>query len=244
MNFMGNLWTMPAVGGTATRISSLSQDTAYPTWSPDGKTIAFQSYKSGTFHVWAMNPDGSNVRELTFGSYDDREPVFSPDGTQIAFSSDRPPAGSSAGVASGSYNVWVLTLATGQLTEITHDAVLSNAYYPTWTPDGSHLTYVDTSHAIDSVAANGQGSVQTLYSNASMTLFSPTYSPDGKNLAYVGQASAGSGGATSVNGGPLTQLFVNGQAVSGNEDVFAFPAPWLSNDTVVYAANGKSGTGM
>jgi hypothetical protein len=57
MNFMGNLWTMPATGGTATRISSLSQDTAYPTWSPDGKTIAFQSYKSGNFHVWAMNPE-------------------------------------------------------------------------------------------------------------------------------------------------------------------------------------------
>ncbi len=125
MNFMGNLWTLPATGGTATRISSLSQDTAYPTWSPDGKTIAFQSYKSGNFHVWAMNPNGSNVRELTFGYYDDREPVFSPDGTQIAFSSDRPPAGSPAGTASGSYNVWVLTLATGQLTEITHDAVIS-----------------------------------------------------------------------------------------------------------------------
>ena len=238
MNFMGNLWTLPATGGTAKRISSLSQDTAYPTWSPDGKTIAFQSYKSGNFHVWAMNPDGSNVRELTFGYYDDREPVFSPDGTQIAFSSDRPPAGSPAGAASGSYNVWVLTLATGQLTEITHDAVLSNAYYPTWTPDGSHITYVDSTHSIDSVAANGQGSVQMLYTNSSMTLFSPTYSPDGKNLAYVGQSSSSSG-PTSVNAGPLTQLFVNGQAVSGNEDVFAFPAPWSSNDTLVYAANGK-----
>jgi Tol biopolymer transport system component len=238
MNFMGNLWTMPAAGGTATRISSLSQDTAYPTWSPDGKTIAFQSYKSGNFHIWAMNPDGSNVRELTFGYYDDREPVFSPDGTQIAFSSDRPVADSPPGTASGSYNVWVLTLATGQLTEVTHDAVLSNAYYPTWTPDGSHITYVDTTHSIDSIAVNGQSPPQALYTNASMTLYSPTYSPDGKHIAYVGQSSA-SGGPTSVNQGPLTQLFVNGQAVSGDEDVFAFPAPWLSNDTLVYAANGK-----
>jgi Tol biopolymer transport system component len=239
INFMGNLWTMPATGGTAKRISSLSQDTAYPTWSPDGKTIAFQSYKSGNFHIWAMNPDGSNVRELTFGYYDDREPVFSPDGTQIAFSSDRPVAGSPPGTASGSYNVWVLTLATGQLTEITHEAVLSNAYYPTWTPDGSHITYVENSHSINSVSADGQGSVQTVYTNAAMTLYSPTYSPDGKNLAYTGQLAVGSGGPTSVNQGPLTELFVNGQAVSGNEDVFAFPAPWLSDDTVVYAANGK-----
>ena len=56
MNLLGNLWTLPASGGTATRTSSLMQDTAYPDWSPDGKTVAFQSYKSGTFHIWAMNP--------------------------------------------------------------------------------------------------------------------------------------------------------------------------------------------
>src|SRR6201986_3538648 len=78
MNFMGNLWTMPAAGGTATRISSLSQDTAYRTWSREGKTITFQSYKSANFHIWAINPDGPNVLELTLGYYEAREPVFSP----------------------------------------------------------------------------------------------------------------------------------------------------------------------
>jgi Tol biopolymer transport system component len=237
MNFLGNLWTLPAGGGKATRISDLLQDTAYPTWSPDGKTIAFQSYKSGTFHIWAMNPDGSNVRQVTNGSYDDREPVYSPDGKQIAFSSDRPPAGSPDGTASGSYNVWVLTLATGQLTQITDEAVLDNAYYPAWTPDGSHLTYVDTTHAIKTIAADGQGTSQSLYSNDATTYYSPTYSPDGQNVAYVAQGTPG--GPSSVNGGPLTQLFVNGKAVSGDEDVFPFPAQWLSKDTLVYASNGK-----
>ena len=133
MNFLGNVWTLSATGGNATRVTSLQQDTAYPDWSPDGKTIAFQSYKSGTFHIWAMNPDGTNVRQLTSGYYDDREPQFSPDGTEIVFSSDRPPVGGPAGVATGSYNIWVLTLATGHLTEITHASGGPNYYYPTWT---------------------------------------------------------------------------------------------------------------
>ena len=229
MNLLGNLWTLPASGGTATRTSSLMQDTAYPDWSPDGKTIAFQSYKSGTFHIWAMNPDGSNVRELTSGFYDDREPQFSPDGTKIAFSSDRPPAGSPAGTATGSYNVWTLTLATGQLTEVTHLSGGANDYYPTWTPDGKQITYVDTSHAIETAAADGTGTPTTVFSDPANTFYSPTWSPDGKSLAYT----------ELVNQGTLTQLFVNGKAISGNEDVFAFPARWASDDSLIYAADGK-----
>jgi Tol biopolymer transport system component len=229
MNLLGNLWTMPAGGGTATRVTDLQQDTAYPDWSPDGKTIAFQSYRSGTFHIWAMNPDGSNVRELTSGYYDDREPQFSPDGKQIVFSSDRPPVGAPAGTATGSYNVWTLTLATGQLTEVTHASGGVNYYYPTFSSDSKQITYVDSSHAIESIAADGTGSSTTLYSDPANTFYSPTWSPDGKHLAYT----------ELDNHGTQTQLFINGNAVSGNEDVFAFPARWVSDDTLIYAADGK-----
>ena len=229
MNFLGNLWTLPATGGTAKRVTDLLQDTAYPTWSPDSKTIAFQSYRSGTFHIWAMSPDGSNVRELTSGFYDDREPMFSPDGSEIAFSSDRPPAGSAPGTIGGSYNVWVLAIATGELRQVTHAAVGSNDYYPTWTPDANQITFVASGKSIASISADGQGAPQTLYSTTADTLYSPTWSPDGKSLAYT----------ELTNGGTLTQLMINGTAVSGNEDVFAFPAPWVSNDSLIYAADGK-----
>jgi Tol biopolymer transport system component len=229
MNLLGNLWTLPASGGTATRRTSLQQDTAYPDWSPDGRTIAFQSYKSGGFHIWAMNPDGTHVRQLTSGYYDDREPQFSPDATKIVFSSDRPPDGAPAGTATGSYNVWTLTLATGKLSEITHASAGTNDYYPTWTPDGKQITYVDSSHAIESVPADGTGTPTTLYSDPLNTFYSPTWSPDGKSLAYPELDQKGT----------LTQLFVNGKAVSSDEDVFAFPARWVSNDALIYAANGK-----
>jgi Tol biopolymer transport system component len=53
-------------------------------------------------------------------------PAWSPDGRRIAFSSDRPSTGLGAG--SGSYDVWTLTLASGEVKQVTSDP--SNEFYP------------------------------------------------------------------------------------------------------------------
>jgi Tol biopolymer transport system component len=106
MDLQGVLWRLPAAGGAARRLTSDVDDPALPDWSPDGERIAYQSYRTGNYHVWTMGPDGSDKRALTSGPYDDREPTWSPDGKRIAFSSDR---------AGGSYDVWVLDVATGGL---------------------------------------------------------------------------------------------------------------------------------
>src|SRR5947208_17082593 len=58
-----------------------------PSWSPDGKRIAFQSNRDGPYHIYVMDSDGSNVRQLTSGDADDRHPAWSPDGKLIAIDS-------------------------------------------------------------------------------------------------------------------------------------------------------------
>ena len=60
-----------------------------PSWSPDGKKIAFSSDRDGNLEIYVMKADGTNQRRLTKNEVDDIEPSWSPDGTQIAFSSDR-----------------------------------------------------------------------------------------------------------------------------------------------------------
>ena len=118
IDLLGTLWTLPAGGGAAKAITDIFLDVRQPSWSPDGRRITFQAYRSSTWQIWTVNADGTDLKPVTSGPYDDREPVWSPDGTRIAFSSDR----------SGTYDVWVLTLATGGLQQVTFAP--SNEFMP------------------------------------------------------------------------------------------------------------------
>ncbi len=117
MDLQGSLWILPVTGGTARPITDGFNDARQPVWSPDGRTIAFQGYRSGNYDIWAVGPDGSNLRQLTNDAFDDREPAWSHDGTRIAFSSDR-----GAQSSGGTYDIWILDLKTSQLRQITRDA--------------------------------------------------------------------------------------------------------------------------
>ena len=65
-----------------------------PSWSPDGKWIAFTSsghwsIGGGNWHIYVMDADGKNRQRLTNGSFDNWAPSWSPDGKQIVFVSNR-----------------------------------------------------------------------------------------------------------------------------------------------------------
>jgi dipeptidyl aminopeptidase/acylaminoacyl peptidase len=62
-----DIWVIDLASGAATNLTpdrrSMADET--PSWSPDGKTIVFQSTRSGRFEVWRMNADGSAPVQLT-----------------------------------------------------------------------------------------------------------------------------------------------------------------------------------
>ena len=94
--------------------------------SPDGETLMFTIVG----HLFRLPVEGGTAEQLTFGPYYDSDPVFSPDGNRVAFVSNRD--GNEA-------NVFVLELATGQITQVTHEPW---ARRPTWTPDGQAIVYL------------------------------------------------------------------------------------------------------
>ena len=63
--YKGDIYKVPAKGGTATQLTTQESYECTPIWSPDGKQIAFASDRYGNFDVFVMPADGGTAQRLT-----------------------------------------------------------------------------------------------------------------------------------------------------------------------------------
>jgi dipeptidyl aminopeptidase/acylaminoacyl peptidase len=81
-----SLWMAPVAGGDAIQLTRTGKDSS-PNWSPDGKSIAFLSARSGESQVYLLSMDGGEAHPLTKLSTGADFVKWSPDGKTIAFTS-------------------------------------------------------------------------------------------------------------------------------------------------------------
>ena len=166
-----------------TRLSKLVEGLAEissPTWSPDGKRLAFHatSPDNGSWDIFVVNADGSGLTNLTSNPADDFDPAWSLDGSRIAFLSDRD--------RSGKFDIYMLNFDGTQPTRLTFLAAWHRQ--PVWSPDGSRIAFsseMDGDPEIYVINADGSG-LKRLTQSAGGDGW-PTWSPDGTRLAFTSE---------------------------------------------------------
>jgi Tol biopolymer transport system component len=108
-------------------LTDFSLETGSPRWSPDGRSIAFDSREAGDWNVYRVDAAGGVPRRLTPDASADALPAWSRDGRWIYFMSDR----------GGSQEVWRMPAGGGPAAQITREGGFDSE--ESW--DGRHLYY-------------------------------------------------------------------------------------------------------
>ncbi len=189
------IYVMDTDGGNLRRLTDNSDKDFSPSWSPDGKRIAFISDRDGhvharhgwsTYEIYVMNADGSNSRNVTNNPFSDRSPSWSPDGQRIVFTSARDEANPQ------NSEIYVMDADGNNLQRLTEN--VGDDRDPSWSPDGERIVFsagrdehvenkfgiTDEIYVMD---ADG-GNEQRLTDNRNND-WNPSWSPDGQRIAFA-----------------------------------------------------------
>ncbi|HXD72547.1 MAG TPA: hypothetical protein VN628_02370, partial [Vicinamibacterales bacterium] len=128
---------------------------AFPAWSPDGRSLAYVSWRRGQPNIFVSHIYEATLDELTKGSAagENYLPAWSPDGTRIAFSSTR----------SGNSEIYVANKDGSNVRRLTNNPAIDTT--PTWSPTGNEIAFVSDrsgSPQIYVMSADGLGTAQRL----------------------------------------------------------------------------------
>ncbi|MCC6220981.1 MAG: PD40 domain-containing protein [Deltaproteobacteria bacterium] len=119
----------------ASPVIETSGNDTYPSWSPDGTEILYESDESGNLEIYIARSDGSNVRNLTRNPATDKNPHWSPDGKRIVFTSSRLGKGE---------NLFIMNTDGTQPLAITNNSNRNSV--PKWSPRGNEVIYSTDSY--------------------------------------------------------------------------------------------------
>jgi tricorn protease len=187
-SYLGDIYTVESIGGTARPVTSHPAHDINPVFSPDGKYLAFSSNRHGSYDVFVVPTRGGRPRRLTFDSAADLVAGWAPDGKHVLFASTRsvdfPPR----------WELYTVPFEGGRVRKVTAFEGKEGSY----SPKGDQLAYVRGPGAWYRKGYRGSANDDIWICNADgtgntrLTTFdgqdaSPMWSADGKTLFYVSE---------------------------------------------------------
>jgi TolB protein len=184
-----------------------------PSWSPDGRSIAFIRYTRLNADVWRMRSDGSGKVRLTRDGRNELDVAWSPDGSRLAFTRAIPAAGGPGEVGNELLTMApdgssMRTLMTGPFDRL-----------PQWSPDGTRLLFIrerfEPEFAFETWVIDGDGSDAQFVATSD---YDSVWSPDSTSIAFslfpqLYVADVGGGAPVLVAAGPALNAQPSWQAV-------------------------------
>jgi TolB protein len=155
-------------GTTETPITENGAINMLPSWTRDGKQVAYTSFKDGNPDLWVGDRKLSGRESMNTGA------AFSPDGQEVALTLSK----------DGNAEIYVIDPASGDIERrlTTHPAIDTS---PTWSPDGQRIAFLsDRTGSPQIWVMNKDGSEQRLLPQAGGYNTSPDWSPNGSLIAY------------------------------------------------------------
>jgi Tol biopolymer transport system component len=177
------IFTVAEDGSDLRRLTRNAVEDNHPSYSPDGRHIAFTRTRSGVSQIYVMDHDGRNVRKLTSGTRGSALPDWSPDGKWIVFTRHF-----NAQLQSELYKV---RSAGGTPIRLTNTRALEFA--PEWSPDGKLIAFTisDTSRDLFGIGLIRPDGTRrrVLVNNPRASWgysdFNPTWSTSGQRVAFA-----------------------------------------------------------
>ena len=145
---IGDLYTVPFIGGEAHKLTSGMAFNSQPRYSPDGKKMAFISDRGGSENVWIADVDGSHPKQLSQDEQSEfASPAWTPDGNYvIAARFTQFPIGAS--------ELWMYHVKGGAGVQITKSHTKADTSPRRWvntmgaspSKDGRYLYYTSRQH--------------------------------------------------------------------------------------------------
>jgi len=200
-------------GATLERLATDPGVPAEFTWSPSGRSIAYDSWHGGNFDIYVMDVGTNEHHQLTFDGNKDQFPAWSPNGKWIAFVSER----------TGSANIYRMDANGENVKQLTRQ---EGCRKPAWSPDSQWIAF-SSEHALFVMDAGGR----QLRELAWATRFTNcSWSPDGKQIAFRSNADNGSSEIFSIDisGKNRRQLTQSNRGENTSDPIWSSSGKWIA----------------